>query len=161
MVQTELMRSAAAPVLADVTSSTGLAIEVASWPGDSIGYVVHAVGVDPVAPVWETYQLLAGGDGLALHPPRWDGDPVFRDDRWTMTAAVTDTVQALVQMLLWQRGLDPIWPVCPEHGKKHPLQLRVGERSWSTSEGECVLESESVRAWECPAGAFSVPLGRL
>lgn len=77
----ELIRVAARPVLADITLTTGLVIDFSPWHGDdaSIGYVLHEGGVDPVSPVWEAYQLLSDGDGLArwsasvAHPGPRDG----------------------------------------------------------------------------------------
>lgn len=163
MSDEELVRAAARPVLADITSTTGLHIDLSPWHGDeaSIGYVLHEAGVDPATPVWEAYQLLSGGDGLAMHPPRFGGDPRYRDDLADVTATVADTAQQLVQVLLWQRGLDPAWPPCPAHGGRHPFRILGRETATSMRDGERVVHEDTGSAWVCPARAAIVPFAAL
>ena len=39
---------------------------------------------------------------------------------------VTETVQEAAIEALWRTGQSAVWPVCPDHPKTHPLQVRGG-----------------------------------
>lgn len=76
-----------------------------------------------------------------------------------VTVDVADAAQQLVQMLLWEEGLDPTWPPCPEHCGRHPLRARYLS-TIAMSNGLPVLSGSDAR-WECPDGMTSTSIGEL
>lgn len=164
MSQTELVQSCAEAVVSDVTATTDLRIEVTHWvAGDpSIGAVVHEVGTTPKSPVWEAVGCLGSGDSLALHPPsRADEYFVGQGDRTDVTMTIADAVQQLVQVLLWQRGLDPTWPACSAHHGRHPLRVDSRSVTTTTTNGHPTIESDTGARWTCPLGTTSIVIGDL
>lgn len=149
-----VVRSCFLPLDEDVQATTPVQIAITEWsdPAKGVGAVVHEAGRTPTQPVWEVVGMLRLGDCLALHPVgSADIKPLSRRNA-TVTVAIADQVQDLVQILLWTRGADPTWPPCPEHTGRHPL--RVTQRAQSGAD----LHSP---AWCCPHGSFEIPIGSL
>lgn len=162
--ESDPLQSCAVAVVSDVAATTGLRIEVSTWvdPQNGIGAVVHEAGTHPAAPVWEAVGCLDGGDSLAVHPPgRATGLFPHSGDRTDVTTDIASSAQNLVQMLLWQRGLDPTWPPCPEHEGRHPLYVRDRSDLTTTSNGHSITAAHSAARWECPQGTTTIPIGSL
>lgn len=162
MSDIQLMQSCAEAVVRDVMATTDLRIEVSNWVDSEklIGAIVHEAGTRPTAPVWEAVGYLDGGDSLAVHSPGLATD-LFPNsgDRTDVTFDIASSAQNLVQMMLWQRGLDPTWPSCPEHGGRHPLLVRDRSDLSITSNGYSITQADSAARWECPGGRRPSPSG--
>ena len=163
MTGMDLLSVSARDVLRDVGVTTRLHVALSEWADDvnGIAAVVHDEGVTPTTPRWEAVGYLNDGDCVAIHPPAFpdgifpgiggDGDAVVM---------VADAVQDLVQVLLWQMGIDPAWPACPEHHGRHPLRARCdSDAPVLTAESSVV--ADSVARWGCPTGTTSIPIGQL
>lgn len=158
------MRSCAEAVVRDVAATTSVSVELSMYadPDNGIGAVVHETGTHPSAPVWEAVGYLNGGDSLAVHQPSrptelWPNS----GSRTEVTDDIANAAQNLVQVLLWRRGLDPTWPLCPEHGR-HPLYVRERTELTTGREGHSLLgEADSAARWECPEGTTTIPIGSL
>lgn len=164
MSDTELMQSCAEAVVRDVTATTSLRIELSRWvdPDNGIGAVVHEAGTHPRAPVWEALGCLDGGDSLGVHPPSRPTE-FFPDsgNRTEVTIDIADAAQHLVQVLLWQRGLDPTWPPCPEHEGRHPLRVVHHPVPTTTRNVQSTTQANLAARWECPAGTTTIHVGKL
>lgn len=164
MSDTELIQACAEAVVRDVTATTGLRIELSSWvdPENGIGAVVHEAGLHPTTPVWEAVGCLDGGDSLALHPPSRPSRFIPESgNRTDVTIDIARSAQDLAQVLLWQRGLDPTWPACPEHQGRHPLRaVHLSDTARASHEPASAPVSSAAR-WECPDGTTSIPIGTL
>lgn len=80
-------------------------------------------------------------------------------------------LEAVVQIALRSRGLDPSWPPCPEHAGRHPLRAVTEDREIRRSADHLVAQSATWRCrqpivelngdeqagWETTA----IPIGRL
>lgn len=158
------MRSCSEAVVRDRAATTSLSVELSIYtdPHNGIGAVVHEAGTHPRAPVWDALGYLDGGDSLAIHPPSRPTE-LWPDNgsRTEVTSDIANAAQELVQVLLWKQGLDPTWPVCPEHGR-HPLYVRDRSDLTTTSDGHSLLEeTESAARWECFEGTTTIPIGSL
>ncbi len=155
----------AAPVLRDVTVTTGLRLHISPWEDvrAGIGYAVHPAGVVPQRPVWETFRLLArNADSMALHPfPAESPQEPGYGDRDDLVLQIAGGVQQMTQMLLWQRGSDPTWPRCPDHPGGHDLRVGGRNLSWRVEGGLPVEIEDEGAAWVCPRGDFRVAIGQL
>lgn len=151
--------------LNDVAATTGLRLQVSPWLGKdaSIGSVVHETGVRPQRPVWEAYQLLENGDGMALHPLGAENWPFFGDNDFDeVVDNIASRMQELVQVVLWQRGLDPTWPPCPAHRGQHPLWTGGRSRSLTgVEDGKSVVVHDTGAIWTCRKGAAVIRIGCL
>ncbi len=143
--------------------TVGLGIELSVWvdPENGVGAVVHEVGVNPQTPVWEAVGWVNGGDCFAVHPPSPPTEAFPQSgNRTEVTYDLADAGQQLVQVVLWQRGLDPTWPRCPEHHGQHPLRPAIA--SLTTDGDTSARSTETGQArWECPLGHTSIPIGEL
>lgn len=146
MSDTELVQSCAEAVVRDVTAATSLRIELSRWVDteNGIGAIVHEADTHPTAPVWEALGCLDGGDNPAVHPPSRPTE-FFPDsgNRTEVTIDIADAAQHLVQVLLWQRGLDPTWPPCPEHEGRHPLRVIHHPDPTTTRNGQSTTQANS------------------
>jgi len=147
----------------DAAATAGVRVAVSEWidPKAGIGAVVHAVGLKPHSPMWDAHGLLGEGDAIALHPAARPAKQFPEKGSDTeVTIAIADAVQMLVQVLLWQRGLDPTWPACPEHRGRHPLVARhATPRRRHELESAGLLDASA--RWECPEGDTSIEIGTL
>lgn len=157
------MRSDAEAVVRDVAATTSLHVELSIYPDPDNGIcaVVHEAGTQPTAPVWDAFGCLDGGDSLAIHPPSrpselWPGS----GSRTEVTVDIADAAQHLVQVLLWEQGLDPTWPACPEHQGRHPLQATYSS-DVTTNSDLPVITTASVASWECSHGSTRITVGEL
>ncbi len=162
MSEMERLRSCGQALVRDAAATAGVRVDVSEWidAGAGIGAVVHEVGQRPESPVWDAHGLLLGGDSLAMHTTVRPSKqfPEMGSDA-EITTSMADTVQMLVQILLWERGTDPTWPACPEHDGRHPLLARHARLPGQ--EAERVGYSHLSARWECPAGVTSIEIGTL
>lgn len=159
----EHLQSCGQSLVRDAATTAGVRVVVSEWidPKAGIGAVVHEVGLQPESPVWDAHGLLGGGDSLALHPAAGPTEQFPEKGSDTeITTSIADAVQMLVQILLWERGLDPTWPACPEHGGRHPLLARHSTRP-RQNERESAGSPDSSARWECPEGVTRIEIGAL
>ena len=163
MTGLELLHACAQNVLHDVGVTTSLQIALSEWAEDSLGIaaVVHELSVSPTRPSWEAVGYLNGGDCLAIHPPAFP-DGIFSgiSGDGDVVVMVAEAVQDLVQVLLWERGIDPAWPACPEHHGRHPLRAGC-DVDVPVLRAEPSAVADSVARWGCPTGRTSIPIGQL
>ena len=161
-----LMQACAEVVFRDVVRTTGMQLRLTLWddPAEGLGAVVHDADTNPTHPVWEAVGYSTVGDCLALHPPHQH----HFSDRWQLPTLETDTTtdiagvtQDLVAMLLWQHGLDPTWPPCPEHPGRHPLRAGHLEPPETADLQLAGGASETISAWRCPTGRSAIIIGDL
>jgi len=161
-----LMQACAGVVFRDVARTTSLQLALTPWDDrpEGIGAVIHDAAVDPTQPVWEAVGYLNAGDCLALHPPHrhrtsdlWEL-PSLEAETTTDVAGVT---QAVVVMLLWQRGLDATWPPCPEHPGRHPLRASQEPGPWRVDPHSPGAVTATVSVWRCPMGRTAIIIGQL
>ncbi|QCW49780.1 hypothetical protein FE634_04010 [Nocardioides dongxiaopingii] len=75
-------------------------------------------------------------------------------------------LEAVVQVALWSRGLDPTWPPCLEHAGHHPLRAVAEDLEIRQSADHVVAQSAT---WRCHQpvenqvawGETAIPIGRL
>ncbi|MEW1953624.1 hypothetical protein [Terrabacter sp. NPDC080008] len=163
MSEIEHLQARGEALIRDASATAGVRVVVSEWVDSEVGIgaVVHEMGLRPVSPVWDAHGLLDIGDSLAIHPASRPTKyfPEKGSDT-ELTTSIADAVQMLVQILLWERGIDPTWPACPEHGGRHPLLARHASPH-RTTEDESAGPSGASARWECPEGVTSIEIGAL
>ncbi|WP_155892906.1 hypothetical protein [Intrasporangium chromatireducens] len=163
MSEIEHLQACGEALVRDAAATVGVRLVVSEWVDSEagIGAVVHEAGLQPESPVWDARGLLDGGDSLALHPASRPTEYFPERGRDTeVTTSIADAVQMLVQILLWERGIDPTWPACPDHGGRHPLLARHSPPH-RRMEGAAVGSPDASARWECPEGVTSIEIGTL